>query len=106
MLEFSSVRFAVTYSMTCFLMVSKISGEMVEGELDCGTEPFGDCFPLLVDVRFVKSVDFRIGAMNTIENNCCAGISKWYFSTQFKGDDCHAIFYKKIFFFFFNKLIA
>lgn len=78
MLEISSFRFAVTFSVTSFVMVSKISGEMVEGELDCGTEPSGDCFPLLADVRFVKSVDFRFGAMlYTIENNCCAGISKW-----------------------------
>lgn len=63
MLEISSFKFAVTFSVTSFVMVSKISGEIVEGELDCCTESSGDCFPLLADVRFVKSVDFRFGAM-------------------------------------------
>lgn len=57
MLEISPFRFAMTFSVTSFLIVSTISEEIIIEDLDCGTEPSRDFFPLSVDVRFVKPSD-------------------------------------------------
>lgn len=87
MLEISYFRFALTFSVTYYVIVSRTSGEIAERELDCGTELFRDRF-LPDDGRFVNSVDFRLCAMiNTIED----GISKWYLNTPFEGGDNYAI---------------
>lgn len=41
--------------------------------------------------------------MNTIENNCCVGISKWHLSTPFEDGDNNAFF--KIILFLYNIII-